>query len=367
MSLEILAPDLGEIPVFPVTKPDRYDWRDGVLIRTPNWLGDIVMTLPAMMQLRRAVPEKCGIFVACPKGLAPVFHALPDLVDKVVELRDAHRFPTRAEMSEIRALYAGIGILFNNSFRDALWMKAALIPRLYGAAARNRSWLLTRAFQFPKRQDRVLNRPHHAAKYLSMSMALGAPAWDGSLPEFRIPYEPECASDAVRKAVESEHVLAVAPGAAYGAAKRWDTERFQEVCRWWLEEKKGYVVVLSARNEAELASAAVEGLSGDHVIDLAGKTTLTELMKSLQNAEMCVANDSGNMHLSAVLGGKGVAPFGPTDPAATSPVSAKWSILFNKQECAPCFKRVCPNGSKKCLTCITAQDVITRIQSLLNG
>lgn len=199
MSLEILAPDLGEIPVFPVTKPDRYDWRDGVLIRTPNWLGDIVMTLPAMMQLRRAVPEKCGIFVACPKGLAPVFHALPDLVDKVVELRDAHRFPTRAEMSEIRALYAGIGILFNNSFRDALWMKAALIPRLYGAAARNRSWLLTRAFQFPKRQDRVLNRPHHAAKYLSMSMALGAPAWDGSLPEFRIPYEPECASDAVRK------------------------------------------------------------------------------------------------------------------------------------------------------------------------
>ena len=119
MSLEILAPDLGEIPVFPVTKPDRYDWRDGVLIRTPNWLGDIVMTLPAMMQLRRAVPEKCGIFVACPKGLAPVFHALPDLVDKVVELRDAHRFPTRAEMSEIRALYAGIGILFNNSFRDA--------------------------------------------------------------------------------------------------------------------------------------------------------------------------------------------------------------------------------------------------------
>lgn len=177
MSLEILAPDLGEIPVFPVTKPDRYDWRDGVLIRTPNWLGDIVMTLPAMMQLRRAVPEKCGIFVACPKGLATVFHALPDLVDKVVELRDAHRFPTRAEMSEIRALYAGIGILFNNSFRDALWMKAALIPRLYGAAARNRSWLLTRAFQFPKRQDRVLNRPHHAAKYLSMSMALGAPAW----------------------------------------------------------------------------------------------------------------------------------------------------------------------------------------------
>ena len=167
--------------------------------------------------------------------------------------------------------------------------------------------------------------------------------------------------------MESEHVLAVAPGAAYGAAKRWDTERFQEVCRWWLEEKKGYVVVLSARNEAELASAAVEGLSGDHVIDLAGKTTLVELMKILQNAEMCVANDSGNMHLSAALGGKGVAPFGPTDPAATSPVSAKWSILFNKQECAPCFKRVCPNGSKKCLACITAQDVITRIQSLLNG
>ena len=84
MSLEVLIPDFGEIPVFPVTKPDPYDWKDGVLVRTPNWLGDVVMTLPAMMQLRRIVPEKCGIFAACPKGLAPVLRALPELVDKVI-------------------------------------------------------------------------------------------------------------------------------------------------------------------------------------------------------------------------------------------------------------------------------------------
>ena len=237
MSLEVLTPDLGEVPVFPVTPLDVYDWKDGVLIRTPNWLGDIVLTLPAMMALRKILPEKCGIFVACPKVFEPLFQALPGLADRIVGLRDAHRFPSLFEFNCIRGLYAGAGILFNNSFRDALWMRAALVPRLYGAAARNRSWLLTRAFEFPKRRDRVLNRPHHAAKYLAMAAALGAPPWDGTLPEFRIPYSPECASDEVRRAVESEHLLAVAPGAAYGAAKRWDTASFREVCRWWIAER----------------------------------------------------------------------------------------------------------------------------------
>ena len=365
MSLEVLTPEIGEVPAFPVTEPDVYDWKDGVLIRTPNWLGDIILTLPAMMVLRKILPEKCGIFVACPKGFVPIFEALPGLADRIVGLRDAHGFPSWFEFNNIRGLYAGAGIVFNNSFRDALWMRAALIPRLYGAAARNRSWLLTRAFEFPKRRDRVLNRPHHAAKYLAMVMALGAPAWDGTLPDFQIPYSPECASDEVRRAVESEHLLAVAPGAAYGAAKRWDTESFREVCRWWIAERKGVVTVLSAKGEAELASAAVRGLPAESVIDLAGKTSMTELMRILRNAEMCVANDSGNMHLSAALGGRGVAPFGPTDPAATSPISSRWRLLFNKQKCAPCFKRVCPGGSRKCLKSISASDVIAQIQDLL--
>ena len=365
MSLEVLTPEIGEVPAFPVTEPDVYDWKDGVLIRTPNWLGDIILTLPAMMVLRKILPEKCGIFVACPKGFVPIFEALPGLADRIVGLRDAHGFPSWFEFNNIRGLYAGAGIVFNNSFRDALWMRAALIPRLYGAAARNRSWLLTRAFEFPKRRDRVLNRPHHAAKYLAMVMALGAPAWDGTLPDFQIPYSPECASDEVRRAVESEHLLAVAPGAAYGAAKRWDTDAFREVCRWWIAERKGVVTVLSAKGEAELASAAVRGLPAESVIDLAGKTSMTELMRILRNAEMCVANDSGNMHLSAALGGRGVAPFGPTDPAATSPISSRWRLLFNKQECAPCFKRVCPGGSRKCLKSISASDVVAQIQDLL--
>ena len=114
-------------------------------------------------------------------------------------------------------------------------------------------------------------------------------------------------------------------------------------------------------------SAAVQGLPAESVIDLAGKTTLTELMRILRNAEMCVANDSGNMHLSAALGGKGVAPFGPTDPAATAPISPAWRLLFNKRECAPCFRRVCPDGSRKCLSCISADDVNAQIRLLLHA
>ncbi len=363
MGVEILTPDLGDIPYFPVEKPDPRSWRDGVVIRTPNWLGDVILTIPAMMQLRTVVPEKCGIFAVCPKGLAPILESMPGVIDKVIPLENAHSFPSGKEFMTVRSLSAGAGILFNNSFRDALWMKATQIPLLYGASARNRGWLLNRSFPFPKRRDFVLNRPHHAAKYLSMVMALGASAWDGTLPEFQLMFHRECASDAVLRAVDSDAVLAIAPGAAYGDAKRWDTDSFRAVCRWWIGERKGIVVVLSAKNEAESASLAVEGLPEDSVVNLTGKTTLMELMKILQHAECCIANDSGTMHLSAALGGCGVAPFGSTDPAATSPISPRWKILFDKLDCAPCFKRICPKGTKECLSRITPEEVIRVIRS----
>jgi len=259
---------------------------------------------------------------------------------------------------------AGIGVLFNNSFRDALWFKCARIPKLYGASARFRSFLLERSFSFPPRLDHVLNKPHQAAKYLSIAMAMGAGEWDGTLPNFAIPYEPELYSDTLRSALECGNLLAIAPGAAYGDAKRWNAEGFRKAALWWIKERDGHVALLSAPNEADSARRVLEGLPEEKVFDLAGKTSLNALMLLLRNCRMCAANDSGTMHLAAVLGAPGVVPFGPTDPAATSPLSARWRILYDKQPCAPCFKRECPDGTKKCLEAIRGTDMTEAMKSL---
>ena len=364
MALERMIPEVGEIPVFQKIHTELSDWRDGLLIRSPNWLGDAVMSLPALMVLRKIIPEPCGLFVACPRGLAPLFRMLPGWVDSVVELSDPHAFPTREEWKSVRWLNAGIALLLNNSFRDALWIKSCRIPKLYGAKARFRSFLLERVFPFPPRRDHELNKPHQAAKYLAMAQALGAPEWDGTLPEFSLPWEPETYSDELREVLREDNLLALAPGAAYGAAKRWDPLRFRDVAEWWIRKRQGKVVLLCAGKEVSGARTALTGLPAGSYYDLGGKTTLETLMLVLKQARICVANDSGAMHLAAVLGTPGAAPFGSTDPAATSPLSVRWRILFDRQPCAPCFKRVCPKADPVCMQAIRPADMIEAVDSL---
>lgn len=366
MGLEIKIPEVGEIPfagkeIFP-----EKDWRDGLIVRTPNWLGDFVMCIPALMQLRKLLPESCALAVIAPKAFGPVIDSLGNLVQTKFLLSDAHAFPALQEFTAIRSFHAGAGILFNNSFRDALWMKFAGIPRLYGAKARYRSFLLKKAVSFPPRRDFVLNKPHQAAKYLALAELLGAEKWDGTLPELTLFAEPEIYSDKIREALDTEHLLALAPGAMYGSAKKWPAEYYEEVCRAYLEKTGGKVVLLSAGNEVESAREAIKKLPENKVIDLAGKTKLGELMILLRHAEICLANDSGSMHLSALVGGAGICVFGSTDPAATSPISRKWRILYDKMPCSPCFKRVCPMGTKECLYRVTPSMVIPEMEKLLS-
>lgn len=360
-----MTPEIGDIPRFDPFPLTLSDWRDGLLIRSPNWLGDAVMSLPALAVLRKIIPPPCGLFVACPKNLAGLFRMLPQLTDLVVELSNPHAFPTRQEWKDVRWLNAGSALLLNNSFRDALWIKSCRVPKLFGTNARFRSFLLTGAFQFPTRRDHELNKPHQAAKYLAMAQALGAPDWDGIMPEFDLPYEPETWSDDLRSVLTEDDLLAMAPGAAYGAAKRWDPLRFREVAQWWIRERHGKVVLLCSAKEAAEARSSIAGMPRGSCCDLAGKTSLESLMLVLKKAKCCVANDSGAMHLAAALGTPGVAPFGSTDPAATSPLSKKWRILFDKQDCAPCFKRICPKGNPLCMQAISASDVIEAVKALL--
>ncbi len=94
---------------------------------------------------------------------------------------------------------------------------------------------------------------------------------------------------------------------------------------------------------------------------MTGKTSLIELIYLLQKSKLCIANDSGIMHLAAAVETAGIAIYGSTDPYATSPVRTNWKLLINKQECAPCFKRECPLGSSKCMQAISAEAVIKEL------
>lgn len=352
----VMIPEVGEVPRFEPFRIGAEKWRDGIVVRSPNWLGDAVMSLPALLQLKSLLPEFCGLFVVCPRGIAPLFRAMA-CVDRVIPVSNPHAFLSSEERQAVKRLLPGVGVLFNNSFRDALSLKLARVPMLFGAQARNRGWLLKRSYAFPKRRTAELNRPHQAAKYMAIAEALGAAPWDGVLPEMRDLTGREEMAPELADLLGKERLLAVAGGAAYGAAKRWPAPSFRSVAERWIREKDGFVVALGSKGERPIAEEILAGLPSDRVWNGSGRTSLEELMLILKHSAMCVANDSGVMHLAALLGVPGVAPFGSTDPIATSPLSGRWRIVFDKQECSPCFRRVCPKGTRECFRSLTPEFV----------
>ncbi|NLK82693.1 MAG: lipopolysaccharide heptosyltransferase II [Lentisphaerae bacterium] len=344
-------------PQFDVRKLAVADFKNGIIVRSPNWLGDAVMTIPALMQLRKITPEGCAIAIICPEYLQELFAALP-IVDQVFAYPRGKRLWEPRMRRRIRSTRYGFSILFNNSLRDAVLLKLLGIPKLYGAAARGRSILMKRSFHFPKIKPGELHGIQHVDRYLSLVKALGAPEWNGELPEFKLPEAPQY--------LPPGKLLGLAPGAAYGAAKRWPSESFRTIAARWIE-RGGFVLVFGSASENRIAEEVLAGLPAQNTLNLCGKTAMSELMAVLKRVDALVANDSGLMHLTAALGTPGVAVYGPTDYSSTSPISAKWQIIFERQPCAPCFKRECPNGTACCMTAVTPDRVWTALQQISKG
>jgi heptosyltransferase-2 len=354
-------------PALKSAAPRPEQWGDGLVVRAPNWLGDAVMALPAMLQMRKALPKYCGLFAVVPKPLDSLFAMLP-FVDLTIPLSRAHSPWTMREIASVRSLRAGAGVLLNNSFRDTFYFKMAGVPRLYGASARFRSWMLKGSFKFPPRKDKELNLFHHTSRYLAIARAIGAPEWDGTFPEFRMP-EPETVSRAVLEVLERGAVMSMAPGAAYGGAKKWGVLNFRAAAAWWIENG-GTVITVGSGKESADSEEILRGLDPKRAVNFAGKTSLSELALILKSSRICVSNDSGAMHLAAALGTPGVAVFGSTDATSTGPVSPNWTVLYNKQPCSPCFKRECPlpgPENMRCMRAIAPDELISALKELTAG
>ena len=337
----------------------KEQWKEGLLIRSPNWLGDLVMTFPALMLLKRILPEFCTLTVICPAGLAPVLDALEGTVDEIVPLANAHAFPARREIHPLHHRHFGAGILFNNSLRDAIMMRRLGVMPLFGAAARGRSILLRDPLHFPKRVSGALNPPHQARRILEIAKRVGIDDWDGvSMPAIRPDFDAARFEQAFERPFPEKPVLAVAPGAAFGDAKRWDASAFHAVADHWQRKRGGFVSLLGSKKEAPICEKCAEGLTPGLTLNLAGKTSLHALMFILKHAAYCIANDSGIMHLAAAIGTPGTAVFGSTDMAATGPLSPKWTVLYRKEPCSPCFKHVCPLETRACMQAIKVADVL---------
>ncbi|MBR0459656.1 MAG: lipopolysaccharide heptosyltransferase II [Victivallales bacterium] len=331
-------------------------WHNGVLLRSTNWLGDALMTLPATYQLRRLMPDPCGFFVLCPKFLKPLWQACP-WVDIVIGMEDKRI--TSAECEAIRIYGAGLGIVFPNSFGAALDVWRIGLKQRLGRAGRGRTLLLTNPLpEWPRVKNGEQAQFHQLSWYLDLIAAIGPIEWSPQCPPLTVDGQL-----AVDLGIAGPGWLALAPGAAYGPAKQWPQEHFLEIARRQTA-RGGRVVLVGTAKERSVTEAIASQVPG--TLDLAGRTTLPQLMSILAAVDAVVANDSGAMHLAAAVGTSGVALFGSTDPIATGPIGAPWRILVADTPCRPCFARTCsqPNHPYHCLHSLTPDNAWQELLSL---
>jgi heptosyltransferase-2 len=339
-----------------------------IVVYSPNWLGDAVMALPAIADIRRHFKD-ATLAVAAREGIDRLFQAVQG-VDEVIPLCAAHA-PGRSRAGEFaRVFEAGrfdVAILLPNSYFSASVVALAGIPGRWGYRAGWRGRLLTRAVRRPR------GRLHQAAYYRHLTTGLGVPA-EPATPVVRVPPEDRRAGDALLAAhgiPPDGRFVAMAPGASNGAAKQWPPSRFAELVGLLAARSPVTVVIIGTRGDRDAADAIARAVGsaarGARLVDLVGHTSLAELMQVLARCDLLVTNDSGSMHLAAALGRRVVAIFGATDERVTAPI--EWdgtrvghAVVTGQAWCRPCLLHQCPIDHR-CMTSITAAAVASRIDA----
>lgn len=334
-----------EADVAPVRDWER-DFMNGprpsrIAIRAPNWLGDVVLSLPAVRDIRSAFPEAKISVIARP-SVAALYEAVPE-VDAVLEAKGLG--------GEVEVLRAGfdLALLLTNSFGTALAPFLAGVPERWGYATQGRSVLLTRRAPVPA-NIRGRSQVHY---YRAMLAAMGLPASD-ALDTSIAP--PPAWKDAGRALLGPGRFFGIAPGAAKGSAKQWPPERFAAAADRLSSELGARAVLLGSAADAGAADAVAKAVKSP-ATNLCGKTDLRAFVGLVSCLDGLVANDSGAMHVGAALGIPTVGVFGPTNPEETHPVGRRAAFVRGVAECSPCPHATCPIDHR-CMTSVTPAAVV---------
>jgi heptosyltransferase-2 len=328
-----------------------------ILVRSPNWVGDAVMSLPVLSGLPKFFPQ-ARITVLAARRVAALFQAHP-LAAEVVS------YPYgRGKWQVLWGLRNrfDLALALPNSLESALGLWLVGVPTRVGYVADARRSFLNLAVG----GRRSLAGLHTVYYYLGLLAAFG---------EFSSLAPPALYLEAGETAAAGELLAAaplngagpwvgLSPGAAYGPAKRWPPERVAALGRELYREYEARLVLLGGPEERPVADQIKERL-GDLVLDLVGHTDLRQALAVLSRLDLLVANDSGLMHAAAALDVPLVAIFGSTDPMATGPFSSRATVVQHPQDCSPCFKRTCEIGYP-CLNLVSVAEVLAAARDWLS-
>ena len=335
-----------------------------LLLRATNWVGDVVISLPALRALR-AHHRQDRIAVLARPWVAELYRLLPE-VDEVLVEEPAGRHAGaagRARLAaELRERRYDRAVLLARSFTTAWTVFRARIPERWGFRGELRSPLLTHPLPFTPPPGE-----HELFHYLRLVAATGAPL--PAVPDATLPVSVD-----LRRAARARLAESGLDGGPYAAAhvssfahaaKRWPEERFAALFQRLHAERGLPVVLLGSGAEAAENARVAELARPARVVDLAGRTTLAEVLGVVAEAELFVGNDSGLAHLANAAGTPATVVFGPTDPDATRPWDGprpdgrpvRLRVVRKRVPCAPCRFTRCPLDHA-CMTGVSVPDVL---------
>ncbi len=331
------------------------DKQDCVLVVCPAWVGDLVMA-QSLFRVLKERAANTSIDTIAPPWTAPLLARMPEVRDTFV-LPIGHGtfgLSTRWRMGQVlRKRHYQQAIVLPRSF------KAALVP--YFARATRRTGYLGELRWGLLNDTRAVSAKRTVDRFVALGLE------PNETPPSPLPL-PRLAEDKDNLAVVlaklgMEHptgpVLALCPGAEYGPAKRWPTAYFAEVASQAIAHNWQVWLFGSARDTT--TTAEIQQHLRGAAIDLAGRTTLPDVVDLLALATAVVSNDSGLMHIAAALNRPLIALFGSSDPTNTPPLSPQANILRLSLPCSPCMQRTCPENHLACLQQLTPDQVLARL------
>jgi heptosyltransferase-2 len=333
---------------------------NNILIRGTNWIGDAILTLPAMASIRATYPH-AHIAVLVKSWVADIYKLFSD-VNEIIIYENKYDTPAGVFRlaSQLKKRNFDAAILLQNAIEAAIIAFVARIPLRAGYDSDARGLLLTHSVK----RTKEIRKVHQIDYYLEMVKALGCVSVDSEMRlEARINLQN--ARNIVQKYIPDTNkaIIGIAPGATYGPAKRWLPERFAAVADKLSDSFPMQGIVLGGKADLETAEE-VRDAARTKLINLAGKTNLREAIHLISQCHLFISNDSGLMHIAGALNIPTVAIFGSTNPITTSPTGNRTTIVHQNIDCSPCLEETCPTDFS-CMKLISVEDVFTAAQNIL--
>jgi len=346
-------------PALNISAPKR------ILIRSTNWIGDAIMTTPAVRSIRENFPGARVSILVLP-WVADVFVASP-YVDEIILYRKngEHRgLPGRLRLvKELGAKDFDLVILLQNAFEAGLITWLARIPARAGYSTDGRGFLLTHPVKL-RQEVKTVHQVHYYQEMLrGLGLRTGPDKLFLNLPAAARGWAEDFLQDRLRQ--NGKPVIGFNPGASYGPAKRWPAEKFSELAGLVSSRTDGNILVFGTDDDHEAAAIIRRGAE-KHVVDLTGRTTLAQAMALIERCHVFVTNDSGLMHVSAALGTPTAAIFGSTNHVTTGPYSKRSRVIRKEIPCSPCLQTHCDTDFR-CMQEIGSSEVFATVLKLLNG